>query len=399
MKTTHTIAAVLLTLAGLTAPVLAQGTTPTAPATIDNTDVKAKPTPTAEPVAPKTTLTVGDKAPALVVEKFLKGEPVTVFTPGKVYVVEFWATWCGPCIAAFPHLSKLQAEYKDKGVTFIGVNVWERPYNEGTLDKVAAFVEKQGERMAYTVAFDGKEAKTNKAWMEAAGQNGIPHAFIVNQDGIIAWMGHPMGMDEPLSKIVAKSWKIEDAMADAAERQEYEKNAKANEAKIAPINKRINDAIKAKNWDDAMTAMDELKALMPAQMAGRVELSRFNLLLTRANQPERAYAMKETLLATKGVGDNAQILNDIAWRVLDDEKVITRNFDFALELATKANELSGGKDGMILDTLARAHFEKGNKAQAIELQEKALQLAKASAEADPETIAELEANLKRYKGN
>ena len=248
-----------------------------------------------------------------------------------------------------------------------------------------------------------KKNKTNKAWMEAAGQNGIPHAFIVNQDGIIAWMGHPMGMDEPLSKIVAKSWKIEDAMADAAkekaERQEYEKNAKANEAKIAPINKRINDAIKAKNWDDAMTAMDELKALMPAQIAGRVELSRFNLLLTRANQPERAYAMKETLLATKGVGDNAQILNDIAWRVLDDEKVITRNFDFALELATKANELSGGKDGMILDTLARAHFEKGNKAQAIELQEKALQLAKASAEADPETIAELEANLKRYKGN
>jgi tetratricopeptide (TPR) repeat protein len=296
-------------------------------------------------------------------------------------------------------LSKLQAEYKDKGVTFIGVNVWERPYNEGTLDKVAAFVEKQGERMAYTVAFDGKEAKTNKAWMEAAGQNGIPHAFIVNQDGIIAWMGHPMGMDEPLSKIVAKSWKIEDAMADAAKREEYEKNAKANEAKIGVLNKKINDAIKAKNWDDAMTAMDELKALMPAQMAGRVELSRFNLLLTRANQPERAYAMKETLLATKGVGDNAQILNDIAWRVLDDEKVITRNFDFALELATKANELSGGKDGMILDTLARAHFEKGNKAQAIELQEKALQLAKASAEADPETIAELEANLERYKGN
>ncbi|MFO0490949.1 MAG: hypothetical protein ACK51T_00765, partial [bacterium] len=242
-------------------------------------------------------------------------------------------------------------------------------------------------------------AKTNKAWMEAAGQNGIPHAFIVNQDGIIAWMGHPMGMDEPLSKIVAKSWKIEDAMADAAKREEYEKNAKANEAKIGVLNKKINDAIKAKNWDDAMTAMDELKALMPAQMAGRVELSRFNLLLTRANQPERAYAMKETLLATKGVGDNAQILNDIAWRVLDDEKVITRNFDFALELATKANELSGGKDGMILDTLARAHFEKGNKAQAIELQEKALQLAKASAEADPETIAELEANLERYKGN
>src|SRR5947208_1155637 len=49
------------------------------------------------------TLHVGDRAPGLSVSKWLKGEPVTQFQPGKVYVVEFWATWRQPCIKSIPH--------------------------------------------------------------------------------------------------------------------------------------------------------------------------------------------------------------------------------------------------------------------------------------------------------
>jgi thiol-disulfide isomerase/thioredoxin len=54
--------------------------------------------------------------------KFVKGESVSEPQPNTVYVLEFWATWCPPCRDSIPHLSKLQAHYKDQGVVFIGIS-------------------------------------------------------------------------------------------------------------------------------------------------------------------------------------------------------------------------------------------------------------------------------------
>src|SRR5437868_8519116 len=68
---------------------------------------------------PAITLKAGDKAPAIKADKWVKGDAVTGFEKGKVYVVEFWATWCGPCKESIPHLTALQKEHKD--VTIIGV--------------------------------------------------------------------------------------------------------------------------------------------------------------------------------------------------------------------------------------------------------------------------------------
>ena len=91
-------------------------------------------------------LFIGSKAPELQIAKFVKGDSVDGFEKDQVYVVEFWATWCGPCIAAFPHLSELQAEHGEK-VQFIGVNVWEGVEDQAErIEKVEGFVADQGDR-------------------------------------------------------------------------------------------------------------------------------------------------------------------------------------------------------------------------------------------------------------
>src|SRR5579859_1941734 len=92
-------------------------------------------------------LSIGDPAPAITVKRFVKGAPVTKFEKGKLYVVEFWATWCPPCRESIPHLTELQKKFKD--VTFIGVSAFENDQK-----KVKPFVEEMGKKMDYRVALD-----------------------------------------------------------------------------------------------------------------------------------------------------------------------------------------------------------------------------------------------------
>jgi thiol-disulfide isomerase/thioredoxin len=147
------------------------------------------------PVAGAATLKAGDPAPKLETGKYVQGEPVKDFQKGKAYIVEFWATWCGPCRASIPHLNEVYLKFKDKGLVVIGQNCWEQ---DDSL--VAPFVKNMGDKMTYRVALDDKttnqKGQMAKTWMEAAGRKGIPSAFLVDTKGVIAWIGHPMALKE-----------------------------------------------------------------------------------------------------------------------------------------------------------------------------------------------------------
>src|SRR4051812_29459821 len=152
------------------------------------------------------TLKVGDPAPPLKVSNWMQGQAVKEFTKGNVYVVEFWATWCGPCIVMMPHLAELQAEYKEKGVTVVGFTSKDDRGN--VRDKVAEFVKARGPKLNYAFAY-ADDADTNDAYMKASGQGGIPCTFVVGKDGRLAYIGHPMYLDLVLPKVVAGTWVAE----------------------------------------------------------------------------------------------------------------------------------------------------------------------------------------------
>ncbi|HEY5327791.1 MAG TPA: TlpA disulfide reductase family protein [Mucilaginibacter sp.] len=153
----------------------------------------------------------GDPPPLLRVREWIKGTPVQSFEKGNVYVVEFWATWCKPCIAAMPHLSDLAREYKDT-VTVLAIDVYEKKTT--STERVKAFVGGIGDRMDFHVAAEDTNFTVHD-WLDAWGEKdyGIPRTFVVNAQGRVAWIGHPKDLDTVLRKIVNNTWDIKEALS------------------------------------------------------------------------------------------------------------------------------------------------------------------------------------------
>lgn len=110
-----------------------------------------------------------------------QGTPITSWKAGEIYLLEFWASWCGPCRAAIPHLEDLHEELKDKGVTVIGVNM-DRGYDT---EKILAFMERQPVVPTYALVY-GTESEVARTLKPRA----IPYGVLV-RDGVVVWAGHP----------------------------------------------------------------------------------------------------------------------------------------------------------------------------------------------------------------
>lgn len=329
--------------------------------------------------AQEATLKLGDAAPPLKVGKWVKGEPVTRFEPGKVYVLEFWATWCGPCKAAIPHVTELQKKYADK-VTMIGMNVWEREES-----KVEPFVTEMGEKMDYRVATDDKSSDEQglmaTTWMQAAGRDGIPCSMVVDQEGRIAWIGHPMELEPVLEKVIAKTWDLKEAGAESEKKN-------AEKAKTQALQKKIIEALHTRDVDTINKAIDEASA-QDTQIAQQAPLLKFQFFL-QLKKYDEAYAQADSVYAV--VKDSAVACNQIA-RLLAMAPLEKRDLKFAEKLAQRSVELTERKKSAPLDTLARIQHDQGDNEKAIATQTEAIAVAEDGEKAD------LEKTLEKYKGS
>jgi cytochrome c biogenesis protein CcmG/thiol:disulfide interchange protein DsbE len=110
---------------------------------------------------------------------------------GRAYILEFWATWCGPCRKSIPHLNEIHRKYKDRGLEIIGVTDEDRQTVRNFTKEVP---------IEYTVAHDPYGKLGEQFQIE-----GIPHAMIVDKTGKIVWEGHPSSLPEARLESVLKA--------------------------------------------------------------------------------------------------------------------------------------------------------------------------------------------------
>jgi len=210
----------------------------------------------------------GDPAPFVQPSRWLRGEPLTGYEPGRVYVVDLWATWCAPCLASMPALHAVETKFGDR-VTVIAASVWEM--NPAAMQP---FLAAHGDIMPAHITADSvpagreiNEGLTSLAFLGTSEHVGIPATYLIGPDGRLAWIGNPDGLEAPLTQVLDGTWDV------AAFAAEYA-GEMAHEDRYWELFDRVGVAIGEKNWAAAFEAC-EATAAADTSFAPRVARAGF----------------------------------------------------------------------------------------------------------------------------
>ncbi|PDS26257.1 TlpA family protein disulfide reductase [Flavobacterium branchiophilum] len=123
-------------------------------------------------------LKIGDKAPKVNITDYILNIPNDKNIENKYIILEFWATWCAPCLGAVPHLNELQNKFKNRKDLYFFSLTYEKP------DKIKRTLEKVEFK---TIVVSDQTKKTEASF----NVEGIPHTVLIDNKGIIKWIGEP----------------------------------------------------------------------------------------------------------------------------------------------------------------------------------------------------------------
>lgn len=308
--------------------------------------------PAARPLAPapprSATLSIGDPAPAIGIDDWVHPgtiRPVasfSTFEPGRIYVLEFWATWCEHSRAAMPLLAALQERHAADGVVVIGLAIDVPDSLRGFLvDADPDVRELAAIAGRYCLAVD-PDGSVQTAFMDAISEQSVPTAFIVGREGLVEWIGHPQNLEDPLGRIVAGTW---------------------------------DRAAFADRWARLQEGRDCVVEVVS--------------LLAKDRTTEAA-ALLDRFAADHAT--NALALNEAAWVIVErsDYGPIPDAVLAAAERAAERSISLAPTDGNHLDTLAHLLALRGNIAGAIETQRRAVAHGGADADRFREYLVQLE---------
>lgn len=306
-------------------------------------------------------------------EVWLQGTPVKEWEKDKVYIFEFWATWCGPCLAAMPHMEQLHQAFKDNPrMQIIGVNVMDRK----TPEALKEFIKNRPTPLNYTMAVDVDGKKTREKWLEPLKVNGIPHAFAV-KNGRLIWRGHPSQLSEKTMQAMLKpdfsaaSLPGEEREAGVREWQHYRETSQKVRELVEKDGKLGAQALLKQVQDSGKFPQDQVIQLKMIPFLVLAEQGKFEEAQSVLNDVSREYP------------DDYRVQIDIAGTLMEGKSVPAGKMDAALverclnrciEISRKSNK----EASLPWRMMAELRERQGNMKEALQDMEKALSLTSIS---------------------